>query len=138
MIDFNGDFGKRVLERLQQEEVIWLVTVDRKGFPQPRPVWFQWDGETILIFSQLAGAKIRHIQRNSKVAVNFNCTPGGGDVVVLLGEATVLEGKIGLDRLNAYISKYRQGIEEIGMTPASFESDYHVAIVVKPTALRGF
>ena len=138
MIDFDSEFGRRALKRLEQEDVIWLSTVDAKNSPQPRPVWFHWDGETVLIFSQVEGAKVRHIRRNPKVALNFNSSPDGGDVVVLLGEAALVEGKVNPERLKDYIRKYREGIKDIGMTPESFEADYHVAILVKPTVLRGF
>ena len=138
MIDFNTEFGQRVQKRLEHESVIWLTTVDSKGNPQPRPVWFHWDGETVLIFSQADGAKVRQIKGNSRVALNLNSTPDGGDVMVLLGEATIEEGKVNPERLTDYIRKYREGIKDIGMTPESFEADYHVAIFVKPTTLRGF
>ena len=138
MIDFNTEFGQRVQKRLEHESVIWLTTVDSKGNPQPRPVWFHWDGETVLIFSQADGAKVRQIKGNSRVALNLNSTPDGGDVMVLLGEATIEEGKVNPERLTDYIRKYREGIKDIGMTPESFEVDYHVAIFVKPTTLRGF
>jgi PPOX class probable F420-dependent enzyme len=138
MIDINSEFGKRVQRRLEHESVIWLTTVDSKGNPQPRPVWFHWDGETILIYSQVDGAKVKHIQRNSRVALNLNSTRDGGDVVVFLGEARTLDGKVNPARLSAFIEKYRDGIKDIGMTPESFEADYHVAILVRPTALRGF
>jgi PPOX class probable F420-dependent enzyme len=83
MIDLNTEFGHRVQNRLEQEPVIWLTTVDSKGSPQPRPVWFHWDGETVLIYSQAEGAKVRHIKHNPHVALNLNSTPDGGDVVVL-------------------------------------------------------
>jgi PPOX class probable F420-dependent enzyme len=138
MINFDTEFGQRVRKRLEQESVIWLTTVDARGFPQPRPVWFHWDGETVLIFSQEEGAKVRHIRRNPRVALNLNCTPDGGDVVVLLGEAEVLTGKISPERMKDYLSKYREGIKDIGMTPESFQADYHIPILVKPKALRGF
>jgi PPOX class probable F420-dependent enzyme len=138
MIDFNTKFGQRVQKRLEHESVIWLTTVDSKGNPQPRPVWFHWDGETVLIFSQVNGAKVRHIKGNPRVAVNLNSTPDGGDVMVLLGEATIVEGKVSPERLIDYIRKYREGIKNIGLTPASFEADYHVTILVRPTSLRGF
>jgi PPOX class probable F420-dependent enzyme len=138
VIDFNTEFGQRVQKRLEQEPVIWLTTVDAKGNPQPRPVWFHWDGETLLIFSQAIGAKVRHINLNPRVALNLNSTSDGGDVVVLLGEAKIMEGKVSKDRMEDYIRKYREGIKDIGMTPESFEADYHVAILVKPTSLRGF
>jgi PPOX class probable F420-dependent enzyme len=137
MINFDSDFGKRVLKRLEQEVIIWLTTVDAKNTPQPRPVWFHWDGETVLIFSQAEGAKLRHIHRNPRVALNFNSSADGGDVVVLLGEAAIVD-EIGAERLKDFVRKYRQGIKDIGMTPESFEADYKVAIVVKPVHLRGF
>jgi PPOX class probable F420-dependent enzyme len=138
MIDFNTEFGQRAQKRLEHESVIWLTTVDSKGNPQPRPVWFHWDGETMLIYSQAEGAKVRHIKRNPRVALNLNSTPDGGDVMVLLGEANIMEGKVNPDRLKDYLRKYREGIKDIGMTPESFEADYHVAILVKLKILRGF
>lgn len=138
MINFETEFGERARQRLEQEQVIWLTTVDAKNGPQPRPVWFHWDGETVLIFSQAKTAKVRHIRHNPCVALNFNSTPDGGDVVVLLGEASILEGMIGDQRMKEYLDKYRQGIQDIGLTPESFQADYHVVILVKPAALRGF
>lgn len=60
MPDFNSKIGRTIKRRLKQEQIIWLTTVDAHETPQPRPVWFHWDGETVLIFSQSAGAKVRH------------------------------------------------------------------------------
>ena len=138
MINLETEFGKRVGKRLEEEQVIWLITVDSEGGPQPRPVWFHWDGKTVLIFSQAEAAKVRHIRRNPRVALNFNCTPDGGDVMVLLGEAQVLTEKVSAGRWEDYLRKYREGIRDIGMTPQSFEAEYRVPILVKVTALRGF
>jgi hypothetical protein len=39
MIDTSTKFGQRVAQRLEEERVIWLTTVDGQGIPQPRPVW---------------------------------------------------------------------------------------------------
>jgi hypothetical protein len=41
------------------------------------------------------------------------------------------------NRLKAYLRKYRQGIKDIGMTAASFQADYSLAILVTPLTLRG-
>jgi PPOX class probable F420-dependent enzyme len=116
--------------------VIWLSTVDAKNRPQPRPVWFHWDGESVLIFSQGQAAKVKHIKNNTHVALNFNSTSDGGEVVVLLGEASIVDGKISLERMRDYLDKYRQGIKDIGMTPDSFQ----VTCLGpgRPIALRGF
>jgi PPOX class probable F420-dependent enzyme len=71
MIDLSTEFGKRALRRLQAASTIWLTTVSQDGTPQPRPVWFFWTGETFLIFSRPEGAKLRHIARNSRVALHL-------------------------------------------------------------------
>ena len=137
MLDFTTQGGRRIKRRLREEQIVWLTTVDGHATPQPRPVWFHWDGETLLIFSQPHTAKIRHIQRQPRVALNFNTDLQGNDVGVLIGEAVILAESIAPNRTQAYLRKYRQGIKDIGMTVASFQPEYSVAILVTPVALRG-
>ena len=91
MIDFTSRFGRRVKGRLRREKVIWLTTVDAQNAPQPRPVWFHWDGRTLLIFSENGKAKLRHIARNPAVSLNFNTDQDGGDIAVFFGTARILK-----------------------------------------------
>ena len=137
MIDFSSAFGQRALKRLQDEEVIWLTTTDSNGVPQPRPVWFLWDGETFLVFSQPQGYKVSHLQQNPNVAINLNCTFTGGDVIVLLGEGEILADPVGEVQMQAYLEKYKSGLKDINMTEQQFKDSYHTAIRIKPTRLRG-
>jgi PPOX class probable F420-dependent enzyme len=88
MLNFNTKFGRHVKRRLHEEKVIWLTTVDEQNAPQPRPVWFHWDGKTFLIFSQREKAKLRHIAHNPRVSLNFNTDEDGGDV----DHATAMRG----------------------------------------------
>jgi hypothetical protein len=48
MIDTTTEFGQRVARRLAEERIAWLSTTDSNGAPQPRPIWFLWDGGTFL------------------------------------------------------------------------------------------
>ena len=137
MIDFSTEFGQRANKRLSEEEVIWLTTTDDNGVPQPRPVWFLWDGETFLVFSQPQGYKVAHIQKRNQVALNLNSTFTGGDVVVLLGEADLLSTPVSQQAMDAYLKKYEQGLKGINMTESDFQDSYHTAIRIKPTQLRG-
>ncbi|MBI3014947.1 MAG: TIGR03667 family PPOX class F420-dependent oxidoreductase [Candidatus Tectomicrobia bacterium] len=138
MLDFTTKFGRRVNRRLRQEQIIWLTTVDSNNVPLPRPVWFHWDGETLLIFSEEDRAKIRHIARNPKVSLNFNTDEEGGDVAVLVGKARVLEEPPPQTRVKAYLRKYKKGLKDLGMTSAAFTGSYSVPIVVTPKDMRGF
>jgi PPOX class probable F420-dependent enzyme len=137
MIDFGSPIGRKIKRRLRAEQTVWLTTVDAQSTPQPRPVWFHWDGETLLIFSRPNAAKVRHIQRQSRVALNFNTDAEGGEVGVLTGTAVVATEPIAPNRLKAYLRKYRQGIKDIGLTPASMQTEYSQAILVTPLTLRG-
>lgn len=137
MIDFSTQFGQRAHKRLSEEEILWLTTTDSRGIPQPRPVWFLWDGESVLVFSQPQAFKVAHIQNQSHVALNLNSTFTGGDVVVLLGEAQVLSTPVSKQELDAYLKKYEQGLKGINMTESDFQDSYHTAIRITPTQLRG-
>ena len=112
MLDFNTRFGRHANRRLRQEKITWLTTVDSKNTPQPRPVWFHWEGKTVLIFSERHKAKLRHIAANPRVALNFNSDEEGGDVVVLIGEARILDEPPDPNRVKNYLNKYRAGIKK--------------------------
>lgn len=138
MLDFTSPFGKRMLHRLRDEQIIWLTTIGADATPQPRPVWFHWDGETALIFSQVDAAKVHHIRRNPHVAVNFNTDTEGDDVGVFIGQASLLDKPVDPQRLEAYIRKYEEGIRGLGMTPEQMLAEYSLAILFAPTSMRGF
>jgi PPOX class probable F420-dependent enzyme len=137
-IDNSTAFGARIERQLNDEVVIWLTTVGKSGTPQPNPVWFGWNGEEILVFSQPGKAKVHNIAGQSRVALNFNATHSGGDVGVLTGEA-VLDGKPATDEeYAAYNAKYEDGMSGLNLTADAFHRDYSVLIRIRPDSLRGF
>ena len=138
MLDLSPRFGRHANRRLRQEKIIWLTTVVSNNTPQPRPVWFHWDCQTVLIFNEKNKAKLRHIARNPRVALNFNTDEEGGDVAVLLGDAVVLDKPPAPTRVKACLRKYNAGIKSLGMTVAQFTEAYTIPIVVTPQAMRGF
>ena len=137
MIDFASRFGRRVNRRLSSEKIMWLTTVDSRNTPQPRPVWFHWDGQTVMIFSERNTAKLRHIARNPLVALNFNTDDDGDDVGVMTGEAKILGEPPPAARVKAYLRKYQKGVKDIGMTVPQFTAAFAVPILVSLRAIRG-
>ncbi|MEW5940096.1 MAG: pyridoxamine 5'-phosphate oxidase family protein, partial [Chloroflexota bacterium] len=109
------------------------------GTPHPRPVWFVWDRDGILIYSQPDAFKVAHIRKHKKVALNFNTDPKGDvDVVVLLGEARLDKSAPPANKQRAYVKKYHDGILELNMTPVSYGAEYSVAIRVTLKSMRGW
>ena len=136
-LDANDPIGQQILERLQHEQVIWLVTTSSDGTPQPRPVWFWWNGETFLIYSQPAAYKVRHIARSPRVALNFNSTPDGDDVVIFTGTAHIASTPVPAAEHASYLAKYATDIPIIGMTPESYSARFSTVIRVTPEKVRG-
>jgi PPOX class probable F420-dependent enzyme len=139
MIDLTTDFGHVVEQHLKNEYVIWLTTVDSRLTPQPRPVWFIWENNSILIFSQSNAYKVRHIGKQPRVSLHFN-TDETGDrhVIVMTGEAFVDLSSQPAMEVPAYLGKYRTGIADLNMTPESFSAEYSTPIRISPSDLRGW
>ncbi len=139
MIDFNTKFGRKVKRHLREEYFIWLTTVGSDLAPQPRPVWFIWDHDSFLIYSQPHAHKVRHLKKHPKVALHFNSGDDKGerDLIVFIGTAIVDPNAPPAHKATAYIKKYRAGVKALGMTPEQLGKEYSVAIRVRPTSLRG-
>lgn len=136
-IDQNSKFGARVIERLQNEQVIWLTTVRPDGIPQPNPVWYYWDGETIVIYSQPDAKKVSHIRANPKVSLNFD-SKEGDDIIVFTGEAQIDTATPNVLGNTAYLKKYHDGILSMGSTDEKMAASYSTVIRVTPRHVRGF
>ena len=134
LIDSSTEFGKRVEQRLRDEQIGWIVTVGTDGTPQPSPVWFLWDGSEIFLRSQ-PDTKVRNVQRNPRVALHLDGDGRGGDIVVLTGTAHV--ELAAPEPPAAYVTKYQDGVKRLGMTPEALMSQFSVAIHITPAKVRG-
>lgn len=137
MIDWSSKLGQRTLARIESEQIIWLTSVSPSGFPQPRPVWFVWDGSTFLIYTMPTAKKVTHITQNPHVALHFNASADGDDIQVILGNAAIDADAPSSKQNSAYSEKYRAGIQSIGMTDESYSATFSMALRVLPTRLRG-
>jgi PPOX class probable F420-dependent enzyme len=131
-------FGERVARRLREEKIIWLTTTGANGTPQPAPVWFLWEDETFLIYTMANAKRLAHIERNPRVALNFDGDGSGGDIIVFTGEARQAPDTPPADQYPAYAEKYRDLIAEEFQTPENFARGYPVALRITPTKVRGF
>ena len=139
MIDINSTFGRAVKQNLESEYVIWLTTVDSHLTPQPRPVWFIWEDDSFLIFSQGRARKVAHIKKNPNVALHFNTDETGDKhVMIFVGNASIDSNCPPAHQVSKYFKKYKQGIADLDMTPEGFSNEYSVAIRIRPAEIRGW
>ena len=136
-IDTSTEFGAQVQRRLVDEQIGWLTTVRPDGTPQPAPIWFHWDGETFLIFSEPTARKVRNLAANPKASLHFNCGDDGENVVVFTGEARTEGGRPPAERLDAYFKKYDAGIKQLNMTREGVLETYSTTIYLTPARVTG-
>ena len=136
MIDETTDFGALVARHLREDRVVWLTTITPSGKPLPAPVWFWWDGEeTVRVFSLPDTGRVRNVQNNPNVSLNFAGNGQGGDIVILSGEVTIGDDRA--DQHDAYAEKYGWGFERIGLTAEQFADKYSTPLHIRITKVRG-
>ncbi|HSG45127.1 MAG TPA: TIGR03667 family PPOX class F420-dependent oxidoreductase [Anaerolineales bacterium] len=140
MLNLESKFGVVVKEHLENEYFIWMTTVDSSGTPQPRPVWFIWEDDSFLIYSEPNTYKVKHLENNSNVSLHFNTKDNKADehIIIFSGEASFDKNSPPAHNVPAYFEKYKIGFEELNLTPEGFSSKYSKAIRIKPTKVRGW
>ena len=132
------ELTEQIERHLISDQIVWLTTVTPSGWPAPRPVWFVWDGSAITIYSLNSGVKQRHIAVNDKVTLNFDSGPGGGDIVVIYGRASVVADAPPPSKFPGLLDKYLPTIEHMGQPVSWYDEEYKVAIRVTPERAWGF
>ena len=138
MLDPSNPAHAHAARRLGSEQIVWLTTVRADGQAQSSPVWFLWDGETFLLYSQPRAQKVRNLAANAKVSLHLGDDGRGDDVVTVEGTATVEPDSPRADRVQAYLAKYEAAIEALGYEPGPFARTYSTAIRVRPTRIRAW
>lgn len=136
--DPNSDFGQRVRSRLREERVIWFVSMGADGTPAPNPVWFLWEDPRLLVYSGAGAHRLRHIARNPNVALHFNSTREGGDIVVLRGVARAAPDHPAADAYQPYLDKYEASMVGVSGDIGRFARDYSVPLLIDVAGVRGF
>jgi PPOX class probable F420-dependent enzyme len=137
VIDENTEFGARAARHLREDRVVWLTSVTPAGAPLPAPVWFTWDGaESVRMYSR-PRARVRNIESNAHVSLNFAGNAQGGDIVVFSGDAAIERDAPSADRDEEYVAKYGGRMDGMGLTPEAFAQRYSVPIRIRLTRLRG-
>jgi PPOX class probable F420-dependent enzyme len=126
----------KALERLADDKIAWLTTVDPDGQPQASPIWFLWDDGEVLLFSDRRARRNGNLQDQPRVAFNLHTTAGGGEVITMEGTARLVPDEPPSSTNAAYQAKYGAWIAEYGWTTDWFDEHYPHAIRIRPTRWR--
>lgn len=133
MLDLSLPKDRHIDERLRAESIIWLTSTRPNGKPHSVPVWFWWDGETVLIFSQPGRPKVRNLRHSPYVVLALNATDEGEDVVIVEGIAELTTQPTSELIPPAFADKYAALFRRVDSDPARMAAEYSQPIRVTPT-----
>jgi PPOX class probable F420-dependent enzyme len=110
------ELTQEVSGRLSSDNYGWLTTVAKSGQPVPRLVWFYFDGNDVVVYSEPNAAKVRHIKAHPRVSLNLDSDGNGAGIIVVGGNATVdAEGANPLED-EQYRAKYGELAKSFGFS----------------------
>ena len=126
------------IEALEREQVVWLSSVCPDGRPHVVPIWFLWDGDSIVVFSKPDAQKVRNVRVDPRVMVAIG--EPGADFDVELVEAAVAElaSEPGATLPDAFARKVRGLLDRAGITVERFAAVYSQPIRIRPTRWLGW
>jgi PPOX class probable F420-dependent enzyme len=132
------DIHARTLSRLESEQIAWLGTTGRDGYPHAVPVWFLWRDGRSLIFSEPNTAKVRNLRADGRAVLHLEAGDDHEQLAVLRGTA-VLSPQPTVEWLESvgdeYAQKYRGGLIGVKMTLPEMAARYSVVIEITPLQL---
>lgn len=136
MLDLTVPHHAHIDRRLRTEPIIWLGTTRPDGRPHLVPVWFLWDGRSVLIFSLPGTQKVRNLEHNAAALLALNAMDQGYDIVLLEGRATFVTDPSVRGTMPAFVEKYaslprRWAVDE-------WAERFSVPIRIMPTRLSSW
>lgn len=140
LLDFNIPRHIETDRRLRDEPIIWLGSVRPDGRPHFVPLWFLWDGATVLMFSAPTAQKVRNIRHNPHVTLALEARDFGADIVRIEGVATLLSTDTAAMTMPAYVEKYLPLMKRMNeqMTPEALAGWFSQPIRVTPTRILNY
>jgi PPOX class probable F420-dependent enzyme len=122
-----------IADALAAGDVVWVGSVRPDGTPHVVPIWFVWDGETILVFSKPHAQKVRNVQTNPRVMVAVGEPSRDFDVELIEAVAELVPQPTCEVLPDGFAQKYGARVTEGGLTCDRFADVYSQPIRIRPT-----
>ena len=136
--DESDDVHARALRRLRSEQIAWIGTTGRDGYPHAVPVWFLWNDGRALVLSEPDTAKVRNLRADARVVLHLEAGGDHEQLTVLRGAAAISPSP-SVEWLESigdeYAEKYRGGLAGVKMSMAEMAMRYSVVLEVTPLQL---
>jgi PPOX class probable F420-dependent enzyme len=117
---------------LAKEPVVWLSTVRPDGTPHLVPIWFTWDGTSLLVFSKPEAQKVRNLRAHPVAMLALGEPEDDFDVALAEARVELSDGPA-TELPDAHLSKYADRMAALGLSPEEFLATYSQVLRITPT-----
>jgi PPOX class probable F420-dependent enzyme len=104
----------------------YLATIMDDGTPQVTPVWFNFDGEFILINSLQGRVKDRNMRKRSRVAIVIHDQKDPFHYIQVRGVVVEMITEGAIEHINELAGKYTGRFEFQGLNPGDVRVIYKI------------
>jgi PPOX class probable F420-dependent enzyme len=133
VFDSGSELDTHARDRLATDMMGWLTTVTPEGQPQTFPMWFLWEDEELLIYSDRRAKRNGNVRANPRVSFVLQGDRKGNNVVIIEGVARIDEAAPPPPAHIAFQAKYGASIIESFNSPEEHAERYNVPIRIRPT-----
>jgi PPOX class probable F420-dependent enzyme len=130
--DLHAAHAARLDRFLSEEPVVWLSTVRPDGAPHIVPIWFTWDGASLLVFSKPGAQKVRNLRANPVAMLALGEPEDDFDVAMAEARVELLE-EPATELPWGHLAKYSGRMAALGLSPDQFVRTYAQVIRITPT-----
>ena len=138
MLDLATPRDKTIDQWLREDLIIWLTTVGPTGRPHTVPVWFWWDGDAILIFSEPETRKIRDLRANRAVSLALETRDEGEEVIFFEGDAELTSEPSTNLMPPEFGEKYAHLFPRIDSSPEQMAAQYSQPIRIRGAKVKAW
>lgn len=121
---------------LRGTRIAILTTLNADGSPNALPLWFDWDGEKVRMFSSRDTGKVRRLQRDNRATVIVADPVGTPEAWVSVEGTVAIKDDGGKELALTLAAEYYEGEHRELTIEAWSQSDDWVLLELTPTRIR--
>jgi predicted pyridoxine 5'-phosphate oxidase superfamily flavin-nucleotide-binding protein len=108
-------FNDELRTFLSRPHIARMSTIDSNGYPHTVPVWYDVDGDEIVITAPRHTKKIGHIKANAKGCISIGGGPDDGGGYLFKGEFTITDDNMWywLDKMTRHYEPAEQAEKDL-------------------------
>ena len=123
---------------LKETRIGTLCTVNLDGSLNALPLWYDWDGEKIRMFSSRDTGKVRRLTQDSRACLSVHDPVGAKEAWVTVEGTVEIRGEGGRELACAKAAIYYEGEKSRKTIEAWEKADDWVLLELTPTRIRSY